>query len=66
MTISYTIDLQQIAEKAHASYDALDVIRYQFQSQACRDYPVLTPNFRWIMDDMLDGANTMPNSLSCA
>lgn len=33
---------------------------YAYRPQACRDYPVLTPYFRWIMEDMLDGAMLCP------
>lgn len=33
---------------------------YGHRPQSCRDYPVLTPYFRWIMEDMLDGAMLCP------
>jgi Fe-S-cluster containining protein len=33
---------------------------YTLRPQSCRDYPVFTPYFRWIMTDMLDGASICP------
>lgn len=33
---------------------------YAHRPDSCRDYPVLTPMFRWILEDMLDGAALCP------
>ncbi|MDZ4669856.1 MAG: YkgJ family cysteine cluster protein [Phototrophicales bacterium] len=33
---------------------------YEHRPQTCRDYPVFTPDFRWMLDDMIDGATICP------
>lgn len=33
---------------------------YAHRPQTCRDYPAFTPEFRWMLDDLLDGAPICP------
>jgi Fe-S-cluster containining protein len=33
---------------------------YSHRPQTCRDYPFLTPDFRWVLDDLIDGAHICP------
>jgi Fe-S-cluster containining protein len=33
---------------------------YEHRPQTCRDYPVFTPDFRWLLDDMIEGASICP------
>jgi uncharacterized protein len=33
---------------------------YEHRPQTCRDYPFLTPDFRWGLDDLIDGAHICP------
>ena len=33
---------------------------YLKRPQSCRDYPVFTPDFRWTMDDLIEGAAACP------
>jgi uncharacterized protein len=33
---------------------------YAHRPQSCRDYPAFTPDFRWLLPDMLDGAAICP------
>ncbi len=33
---------------------------YAHRPQTCRDYPAFTPDFRWLLDDMIDGASLCP------
>lgn len=33
---------------------------YAHRPQACRDYPALTPDFRWLLDDLLDNITLCP------
>lgn len=33
---------------------------YEHRPESCRIYPVFTPDFRWTMDDLIDGAGLCP------
>jgi Fe-S-cluster containining protein len=33
---------------------------YDYRPQTCRDYPVFTPDFRWMLDDIIAGARICP------
>jgi hypothetical protein len=33
---------------------------YEHRPQTCRDYPFLTPDFRWTLDDLMSGAGICP------
>lgn len=33
---------------------------YEHRPETCRTYPALTPNFRWLIDDMIEGASVCP------
>jgi Fe-S-cluster containining protein len=33
---------------------------YEYRPQACRDYPFLTPDFRWSMEQLIPGAAVCP------
>lgn len=33
---------------------------YDHRPQTCRDYPFLTPDFRWTLDDLMSGAGICP------
>lgn len=33
---------------------------YAHRPQTCRDYPAFTPDFRWLLDDIIDGASVCP------
>jgi hypothetical protein len=33
---------------------------YAHRPQTCRDYPAFNPDFRWLLDDIIDGASICP------
>lgn len=33
---------------------------YDHRPQTCRDYPVFTPDFRWMLEDLMGGAGVCP------
>lgn len=33
---------------------------YSHRPETCRTYPVFTPDFRWILDDLIEGASICP------
>lgn len=33
---------------------------YEHRPQTCRDYPVFIPDFRWMLDDLIEGAEICP------
>ncbi len=42
---------------------------YQHRPESCRDYPFFTPNFRWMLDEVIQGAAVCPiifNTLNAA